>query len=297
VDWSELFQPNESEEQLTVAIGVLAESGTIAIIGSDLRGTFPKLRPNETTGKAWTLPRPFNCGVATAGTLRDCQPFVDHLWGNLRQLVDRETIFNEEIESAINDARFRVFRCRADWNMRTTYGLTLAQWQRGKIHSGKLDPLLVKAGKLLVEGTPFNVQAIVAGFIRERLVFCKFDTRHHVEWSATPGIFAIGIGARLAINHLNKRDQNAGCSFARSLLHVAEALEAAKREPSGTVGKPSRFLIAAADGSRAQFLPDHPTLLAWKKAYKKRASTWSLQNCKIADLQARGMARGVGRIA
>jgi len=126
---------------LTVAIGVLAENGTIAIIGSDLRGSFPKLRPNEMCGKAWSLPKPFNCGVATAGILRDCQPFVDHLWGNLKQLGKRKTIFNEDLEAAIDDARFRVFQRHADWNMQMTYGLTLAQWHTGKTLAGKLDPL------------------------------------------------------------------------------------------------------------------------------------------------------------
>src|SRR5271167_4430226 len=92
-------------------------------------------------------------------------------------------------------------------------------------------------------------------------------------------------------NHLNKREQNTGCSFARSLLHVAEALDEAAKEPTGTVGKPCRFLVTAKDGTTAQFLPDHPTLLGWKKHYAGRNSTWSLQNCKISEIQAKGMAR------
>jgi|GEM_PF-1663654 len=290
-EWGPILDDLKPEEQVTVAIGVLAEGGSIAIIGSDLRATFPRLQPNEQAGKAWALPKPFNCGVAAAGTLRDCQPFVDHLWGNLKQLGARKTIPNEDIEAAIDDARFRVFQRRADWNMRTTYGLTLGQWHRGKVPTGKLDPLLVKAGKVLIENTKFNAQAIIAGFVNGRSVFYKFDTRCHLECSSSPGIYAIGLGAHLAMNHLNKREQNTGCSFARSLLHVAEALEAARKEPSGTVGKPSRFLVTAEDGSLAAFLPDHPTLLGWKRAYARRKSTWSLQNCKIADLQAKGMAR------
>jgi hypothetical protein len=292
-DWDGTLRDYAPEDELTVAVGVLAENGTIAIIGSDLRGSFPKLRPNEMCGKAWKLPKPFNCGVAVAGILRDCQPFVDHLWGNLKQLGKRTTIFNESIEAAIDDARFRVFQRRADWNMQITYGFTLAQWHLGKVPAGKLDPLLVTAGKELIQNTKFEAQAIIAGFVRGRSIFYKADTRKHVECSSSPGIYAIGIGAPLAMNHLNKREQNTGCSFARSLLHVAEALDAARKEPCGTVGKPSRFLVLAEDGSTAEFLPDHPTLLGWKKAYAPRKSTSSLQNCKIADMQAKGMARNV----
>lgn len=290
-DWGPLLDDIKPEEQVTVAIGVLAEGGSMVIIGSDLRATFPKLQPNEQAGKAWKLPKPFNCGVAAAGTLRDCQPFVDHLWGNLKQLGKKKIIFNESIEAAIDDARFRVFQRHADWNMQITYGFTLTQWHLGRVPAGKLDPLLLTAGKELIQNTKFEAQAVIAGFIRGRSIFYKADFRKHVECSSSPGIYAIGVGAPLAMNHLNKREQNTGCSFARSLLHVAEALDEARKEPSGTVGKPSRFLVLAEDGSTAEFLPDHPTLLGWKKAYARRKSTWSLQNCKIADLQARGMAR------
>jgi 20S proteasome alpha/beta subunit len=278
---------------VTVAIGVLAEGGSIVIIGSDLRATFPKLQPNEQAGKAWKLPKPFNCGVAAAGILRDCQPYVDHLWEALRRLGELKTIPNDYIEAAIDDARLRVLRRRSDWAMRKKYRITLAQWHCGKVPGGKLDPLLLKAGEVLLEGVKFQTQSIIGGFIRGRSIFYKTDFMDDVECSASPGIYAIGIGAQLAMNHLNKREQNTGCSFARSLLHVAEALDAARKEPSGTVGKLSRFLVLAEDGSTAEFLPDHPTLLGWKKAYARRSNTGSLQNCKIADMQARGMARNV----
>jgi len=278
---------------VTVAIGVLAENSTIAIIGSDLRATFPQLQPNEMCGKAWALPRPFNCGVAAAGILRDCQPYVDHLWEALRRLGELETIPNDYIEAAIDDARLRVLRRRSDWAMRKKYRITLAQWHCGKVPGGKLDPLLLKAGEILLQSVRFQAQSIIAGFIHGRAIFYKTDFMNDVECSSTPGIYAIGVGAPLAMNHLNKREQNAGCSFARSLLHVAEALDAARKETSGTVGKPSRFLVTTADGALAAFLPDHPTLLGWKKAYARRSSTTSLQNCKIADMQAKGMAREV----
>jgi 20S proteasome alpha/beta subunit len=290
-DWSPIVEAIKPEEQVTVAIGVRAEGGSMAIVGSDLRATFPNLRPNEVAGKAWKLPKPFNCGIAAAGILRDCQPYVDHLWEALRRLGELKMIPNDYIEAAIDDARLRVLRRRSDWALRKKYHITLAQWHCGKVSGGKLDPLLLKAGEVLLQGVKFQAQSIIADFIRGRSIFYKTDFMNDVECSSSPGIYAIGVGAQLAMNHLNKREQNTGCSFARSLLHVAEALDEARKEPSRTVGQPSRFLVTASDGTLAVFLPDHPTLLGWKKAYSRRSSTASLQNCKIADMQARGMAR------
>lgn len=290
-DWEPILEHNKPEEQVTVAIAVLAEGGSMAIIGSDLRATFPKLQPNETTGKAWKFPKPFNCGIAAAGILRDCQPYVDHLWEAFHRLGKLETIPNDYLEAAIDDARFRVLRRRSDWAMRKKYRITLKQWHNGKVPGGKLDPLLLKAGEILLEGVKFQAQSIIAGFIRGRSIFYKTDFMNDVECSSTPGVYAIGIGAPLAMNHLNKRDQNAGCSFARSLLHVSEALDVARKDPSGTVGKASRFMVMADDGSLVAIMPDHPTLLGWKRVYARRGSTTSLQSCKLADIQAKGMTR------
>lgn len=101
----------------------------------------------------------------------------------------------------------------------------------------------------------------------------------------------IGSGGALAMGHLNRRQQNAGCSLARSLLHVMEALEEARKEPNKTVGKPSWILVSTQAGEMYTIVPDSPTLQGWKKTYKGRDSTWSLQNSKIAEMQAKGIAR------
>jgi hypothetical protein len=277
---------------VTVGIAVLAESADMVILGTDLRATFPKLKSsNDECGKMWDLPAPFDCAVAVAGILRDCQPFVDQLYTNLRKLRELANIYNEHVENAMDEARFLVFRRRADWAMRTSYCITLSQWLRGKVPLGKLDPLTLKAGEVLIHNTPLRVEAILAGFVKGNPFFCKVSGKRVLEYSATPGIAVIGTGGSLAMDHLNKRGQNSGCSIARSLLHVAEALDEAAKESQKTVGRPSRFIAIHRDGSMAQFFPDHPTLLGWKQAYANRDSTWSLQNSKISEIQAKGMAR------
>jgi hypothetical protein len=257
-----------------------------------MRATFPELpTKHDECGKLWDLPTPFDCGVAVAGALTAAQPFVDQLFVNLKKLGQKRIIHNEHVENEIDDARYRVWRRRADWAMKMSYGLSLSQWQQGKVPGGKLDPLTLKAGEVLIQSTILNLEVIVAGFIRGRILFYKASGKRPLELAATPGVQVIGTGGALAMDRLNRRGQNSGYSFARSVLHVAEALDEAQKEPAGTVGKASNFLAIAKDGSMSTISPRHLTLLQWKRAYRDRESTWSLQNSKLADLQAKSMAR------
>jgi hypothetical protein len=278
------------EPEVTVGIALLSENSDTIILGTDLRSTIPgMLTPNEQTGKAWDLPEPFDGGIATAGILRDCQPFVDQLYVNFAKLRKTNPLYSEHIETAIDEARLRVWTRRANWAMKTSYGLSIKQWLTKKIASKKLAPMFVEAGRLLLQGIPFKAEALVAGYCRGQVFFYKASGKRVLEGSVAPGIMVIGTGGALALEHLNRRQHNAGCSFARALLHMVEALEAARKEPNNTVGEPSRFLVIHRDGTMAQFFPDAPTLLGWKRSYADRDSTWSLQNTKVADIQAKGM--------
>jgi hypothetical protein len=82
---------------MTVGIGVLADWGGVMILATDLPATFPKLStPNEECGKAWGLPTPFDGGIPAAGIIRDCQPFADQLFVNLKKLRTVDPIYNEQ---------------------------------------------------------------------------------------------------------------------------------------------------------------------------------------------------------
>jgi len=277
---------------MTVGIGVLAESMDMVIVGCDMRATFPRLgTAHEECAKAWILEKPFQCGVAVAGKLRIAQPFVDYLTFNMTQVAKEPTIYREHVETAIDAARFRIWKRLLDWEMKKSYGLSLSDWQCGKVPAGKLDPLTLKAGKVLIATTQLDLEALVAGFVNGQLLFYKASVMHPLEAVSTPGVQVIGTGGALAMAHLNRRGQNTGCSLARSILHVAEALDEAKKEPKGTVGKSAWILAISSTGEMAYVLPNHPTLLGWKKAYAKRDSTSSLQNCKLSEIQAKGMTK------
>jgi hypothetical protein len=82
----------------------------------------------------------------------------------MNKVAEHETIYDEHVENAIDQARYRIFARRVDWAMKTTFGVSLSQWQRGKVPGGKLDPLLLKAGKLLMLNEDYPLEVIVAGF-------------------------------------------------------------------------------------------------------------------------------------
>jgi hypothetical protein len=126
---------------VTVGIGVLCQRGTTAVIASDLRTTYPQsaVDANDVTGKQWDFDVPFPVVACVAGKLGACQAVVDELNNRLRKLVIRNApIHCEHIENAIREARARTFRRLADWSIRMAYGMTLREWQRGKVPGGTM---------------------------------------------------------------------------------------------------------------------------------------------------------------
>lgn len=272
---------------------MIAEHGDIVVMGTDMRATYPGLpAPHDECAKAWLTDKPIQCGVAVAGTLRIAQPFIDFLSFYFERAGKKKPIYREHVEYAIGMARYRTWREILDWEMKMSYGMSLGEWKSGKVPGqGKMNKFVLNAGKALINATDLNVSALIGGFVEGQLLFYKADGKRHLEAVSTPGVQVIGRGGALAMAHLNGREQTMACSFARSVLHVAEALDEARKEPTGTVGKPAWIFAIAKSGAAAYIEPDHPTLLGWKKAYRNRANTSSLQNCKISDIQAKGMTK------
>jgi hypothetical protein len=87
------------------------------------------------------------------------------------------------------------------------------------------------------------------------------------------------------MQQLNKRDQNSECSLPRTLLHISEAMDQARTVADKSVGKPQGFTIMWRDGRIARIFADVHLLRDWKKAYKDRHSTRSLDTSVVAQKQ------------
>jgi hypothetical protein len=265
----------------------VAEGGKWIILGSDVRASWPRsnVGPNDWAGKQWDLPSPFECAVCVAGVLSVAQPLVGELVSQLEKIGRLKTIYGEHVENAIDNARFNTQRRRVDWELRKSYCITLRQWLTGNVPGGKMTASIRKAGEAVIDGTPFPVEILLGGFVRERALFYKASGKFQLESSGSPAVLAIGSGAQVAMGALNRRGQHVDCSLSRSILHVAEALDAAAKTLPDTVGKAKMLTVIHERDGMGQFPLECNLIQGWKNAYSKRPSTLSLQEHGIARNQ------------
>src|SRR5579862_1640676 len=91
---------------------------------------------------------------------------------------------------------------------------------------------------------------------------------------------------------LNEREQNVEMGVARSILHVYEAMKAAKIDKG--VGEPARYVVMRSwTGPRPHGMlrinADHPTLKQWGNMYKGK-STEALETRMANDLIERALS-------
>jgi hypothetical protein len=269
---------------MTVGIGVLCGGGTTAVISSDMRASFRGgISPNDVSGKQWDFDVPYPLMACVAGKLCLCQPLVDELQNYLAKNVPRDQVYAEHIENAINHARARTFARTVDWQMKMAYCMGIKEWQRGKVPHGKMDATVHAELTKFVDGVEFPVEVIVLGFLPDmNIAFFKASRKNIIEQSTSPGIYVIGSGGALAMDHLNARGQGLHSGLPSTLLHISEALEKAKAVSDGSVGEAQALMIIHKDG-RMQRLPSAaPVLSEWKTAFRNRTSTASLDGSDAA---------------
>ncbi len=287
MDW----EAHESrDEQVTIGIGALCNRGTIAVVASDMRATFPRsnIEPNDMAGKQWDFNVSFPIAACVAGTLGLCQPVVDELSHRMSKLP--RPVYCEHIENAIRDARFHIYQRYVDSAIRMQYGMTLREWQRGKVPGGKIDRFIHDAVRSLIDDLGFVVELIVVGFLPDgNVVFYKASGRRHVEASTTPGVYVIGSGGQLAMGHLNKRGQNIDQGLPRTMLHISEALDEAQKVADDSVGKPQAFVVMDRNGLIGRIDADAQVFKDWKAAYRDRETTLSLDSSVVAHEQIKAL--------
>jgi hypothetical protein len=276
------------ENEVTVGIGALCNSGDIAVIASDTRTSFPRsnVRPHDETGKTWDFSIPNPLIAAVAGRLGDCATVVSELNRLLGECSRKGEIFTEHMENAVRDARLKGWARCVDWKMRMAYGITLKQWQTGKVPSGKIDQFIHDSIRALIDGQPFDVELLLAGYsTRGNILFYKGSRKSPLEPGIAPGILVIGSGGQLAMDHLNRRGQNIEYRLPRTLLHVYEAMQKARKVPDKSVGAPQAFTIVSRD-KIWRIRANAPLYEEWSKVYKNRSSTASLDSSQLAEQQA-----------
>jgi 20S proteasome alpha/beta subunit len=280
------------EEDVTVGIGVLCEGGECAVIASDMRATYGKTKvdPHDKAGKQFAFP-PFNISGAIAGSPSSTHAVFSELANQLRILIlawqrarDKNLpaeIQFEHIRNAIEFARKKELRRLQSCAMESELGVSIYDWIAGKLPTGQpFNEYAMREGlrvlKQVKSEMDFKVGIILAGFLREDAIFLRGIGAYPIEESATPSIYVIGgKGAIDALQVLVNRNQDVEMGIARTLLHVYEALRAAKSDKG--VGEPSGYLVIRPHTTRRpngiqRIFPNHPLLEQWSKEYKLRDS-------------------------
>ena len=291
---------------VTVGIGVLCDGGKTAILASDMRVTYRNkfLPPSDHCGKQYDF-APLLLAASVAGNPAVCQPVIAMIAENLGNLLyekqknPERLLVMDHVRLVVEHARKRELRMLQGCAMERELGVSLAEWQTGKLpNSDKLDPLALKCGRAVLqrvsEGFKGEMGLIVVGFVENGPVFFCAQGAEPLMQGANPEYYAIGSGAAAATDVLIRRGQNIYLTMARSLFHVHEALQAARRSER-TVGPPSPYVVIRPPAMLAQagmfrFPAKCDLLKGWDKAYKKRKSTASLDG-DVPKVQATGLLR------
>jgi 20S proteasome alpha/beta subunit len=273
-------------KRMTIGIGCICERGDCVVLASDMRasyGTTP-VGPNDACGKVFRLGQ-FNTMVCIAGRISSCHAVRSQLVHNVGKLSKLRIVSREHVIRAIDEARMRELRRVYDWTIQTNWGISLYDFARGKVPGGKLDKLLLRAGFHLLKNTPLKVELIVAGFVPSQTMFFRASQKQPLEEESSPGVYAIGSGQIPAMTQLNRRSQHVAMSLPRTLLHVHEAMIAARSSDPKGIGHPQAYIVMRKHVPQTLYLEANaPALENWRKAYRGRRNTGSLDDSKVAGI-------------
>jgi 20S proteasome alpha/beta subunit len=271
---------------MTIGLACICERGECVVMASDMRATYgtSPVGPNDACGKVYRL-EPFNTMMCVAGSLSSCHAVISEIVSKVKPLRRRKHIFREHIINAIDAARVREMRRIYEWTIQSSWGISLSDLVRGRVPGGKLDPLLIRAGYHLLKNAPLKVELIVAGFVHHQTMFFRTVQKRPLEEESSPGVYAIGTGQIAAMKVLNRRGQRVAMSLPRTLLHVHEAMISARRSNPRVVGRAQAYIVMRKRVPRTLYLnAAAPILESWRKAYRGRRNTASLDDSKIPAL-------------
>lgn len=238
---------------MTIGLGVLCHGGDGIIMAADTRGSYTGSNPpppHEQIGKQFILPHGFMANIA--GTIKTCDAFVAELYARMENIVPLNgVIYHDHIHKAIHDAQFRECALRFDHELKMQLGISLVEWKQYE----QTRQLFV-AGKEIFRQTDFDCSVIVGGFLDKRPVLIHMVKKEGPEM--TRNFAVIGSGADYAWDVLDGRGQNEHMSFLRTIVHICEAMEAAKQDPY--VGEPAAFVILLPNGWTKRLDVRHPLI-------------------------------------
>lgn len=259
---------------LTVGIGAWTIKGPSIVLAADTRvtyGTSP-VPPHDQAGKQYPLP--FGCAVVIAGSITESHEFIARLVQQLENFQKaNKSPDRQDMTTAIDEARWMVYRPRLDWAMRADLGMPLADWHKTFMPPANVelyDPKAEYFGCTVIRNNPLRTSCIVGGFVGTFTMFFCAKGMRPIESESNPGIYVIGSGSIHASRKLAKRGQNLSFSLARTVFHVHEAMLAARQEK--TVGPPTNYVVMVKDRPIQWIHSECELLKVWRQRYRRGAT-------------------------
>src|SRR5271157_3547309 len=219
---------------MTIGIGAACGSGTTVMMAADTKGSYNDPRYSDTLiGKQYDFFPHHLLAANIAGTVSVCQSVMSHLVAEMDKLVGLPIIRHDHVRNAVREAQINELLDRLDYELVNHLGMRLLEWK-------SLDKasLLFRRAQRLVRRFQLPMQITVGGFVGGSLVMLETQFNQPPEMKEYS---AIGSGGPYADDSLAKRNQGANTSFQRTIVHVAEAMEAARADKF--VGDPGDYVL------------------------------------------------------
>lgn len=218
---------------MSVGIGALCNGGKTIVMAVDTRGTWndPRLPTHEFMGKQYDMP--FYLCANIAGEIPTCESVISELTAQLNKLETEPVIYHDHIRNAIREAQFLDHLYRLDYEMILRLGTRLTEWKQMAKAT-----LTYRRGHRIVSNFEIKMQLTIGGYVHNSPVLLETNYSNPPEMRE---FSVIGSGEDFATEALIKRGQNANTSPQRTLVHVAEAMQAARQDQY--VGEPADFVV------------------------------------------------------
>jgi hypothetical protein len=185
---------------------------------------------------------PFGLCSSFAGNVEVCNAVVSRLGTALEAHPPNLPMRLDYLMNALEGAGFAEWQRIVDAEMKRHLVMSLQEWQQMSEAS-----LLYRRGQRLVNRTALPVEMIIGGIVlgSATIVHVPYMDIPRADWLA-----CVGTGGDAAYTKLTQRSQHAHMTIPRTMLHVLEALNAAREAEPNTVGAPSDFIVITARQTR-----------------------------------------------
>lgn len=263
---------------VTVGIGILCDinygDGPCIILGVDDKASYgvPPLTTNNACGKFHDLLPILPVGLAISGDIGTCDAVVAEFYEQLKDIKKkldrkRKELAPDHLQLAIREARQYEYGNFLEQEMQGYLNLTLDEWRR------ETNPEIRRKGWAVARAARlyFPVWIIAGGFWGQRY-FGLMKSSGACITEMGGGHYATGLGDIVALRKLHKRGQESYMSAPRSLLHMAEAMEAARKSAPRYIGKPADYIVLKRNEPLMRFNTKSPVLAEWIAKFKGRNS-------------------------